>query len=108
MIRNIQGRSIFFLLMRLKIMYKLLLLHHCLKNSRGHKITTIGAGVPEFDSINVRFMRNIVAKDLFLSSNDMLEDTGVVSYFSQKKNATTTPAQATEIRKNDSKTKSLC
>ena len=52
-----------------------------LKNTKGHKITTIGAGVPEYQSMSQRFKKRIDTDQLFLTSNQMLVDEGVVQYF---------------------------
>jgi hypothetical protein len=52
-----------------------------LKNTKGHNITTIGAGVPEYQSPSSRFKRKIGTDRLFLNSYQMLVDEGVVKYF---------------------------
>lgn len=52
-----------------------------LKNTRGHKITTIGAGVPEYQSMSQKFKKRIDTDQLFLTSHQVLVDEGVVQYF---------------------------
>lgn len=64
-----------------------------LKNNTGHKITTIGAGVPAFETISGGFKEPISTERLFLSSDEMLESEGVVGYFGRNAN----PAQTIQI-----------
>ena len=52
-----------------------------LKNIAGHKITTIGAGVPKFSSMSGSFKTKITTDRLFLSP-EMLVSENVVQYFS--------------------------
>jgi hypothetical protein len=65
-----------------------------LKNRVGHDVTTIGAGVPEFNTTNARFTHRFGTERLFLGSLDDLERERVIMYFST--NATAADAQ--EIR----------
>ena len=51
-----------------------------LKNRAKHKITTIGAGVPAFQSKSGAFHRKIATSRLFLSEEDLAKE-GVVDYF---------------------------
>ena len=53
-----------------------------LKNNTGHNITTIGAGVPKWQSVSGNFKKTITTDRLFLSE-DMLASEGVINYFSQ-------------------------
>ncbi len=43
-----------------------------LKNNKGRMITTIGAGVLEFQSMSARFHRNLIGTETFPSSHEML------------------------------------
>ena len=65
-----------------------------LKNTAGHKITTIGAGVPKFSSMSGSFKTKITADRLFLSSG-MLVSENVVQYFSSD---ATTQGQKDQIK----------
>ena len=76
-----------------------------LKNDQGHNITTIGAGVPEFETLSWNFKRKIGTDELFMSNEKMLEDEGVVEYFSPQ---TATADQAAEIRKLLEHVRSYC
>lgn len=53
-----------------------------LKNKVGHRITTIGAGIPEFRTASSKFTHKIGTERLFLGSPDVLESEGVIRYFS--------------------------
>ncbi|KAL3937605.1 MAG: hypothetical protein SGARI_002058 [Bacillariaceae sp.] len=59
-----------------------------LKNRVGHRVTTIGAGIPEFETVSAKFTAKIGTEQLFLGSPEMLESEGVVNYFSISNNAT--------------------
>lgn len=54
---------------------------YLLKNNRGHKITTIGAGVPEFKTVSGEFTIHVGTERLFLNSHDDLKTEGVFDYF---------------------------
>ena len=54
-----------------------------LKNSEGHGITTIGAGVPEFQTVSGKFRKKIGMDQLFIKSHEVLEQEGIIKYFSK-------------------------
>ena len=53
---------------------------HLLKNDLHHQITTIGAGVPAFESLSSAFTEKIATDRLFLSEQDLTQE-GVLHYF---------------------------
>lgn len=53
-----------------------------LKNDVGHNITTIGAGVPAFQTLSSSFSLKFATDRLFLK-NDQLENEGVINYFAE-------------------------
>ena len=59
-----------------------------LKNVQNHAITTIGAGVPEFQSTSQKFKKKFGTEHLFLTSNRVMVDEGVVQYFERVAAAT--------------------
>ena len=61
-----------------------------LKNPDGHKVTTIGAGVPEFVTLSYKFKHKIGTDSLFLNSRQALQTEGVIAWFAS--NATETAA----------------
>ena len=65
-----------------------------LKNTMNHKITTVGAGVPEYQTMSQKFTQKVDTSDLFLSSNEVMVREGVVDYFSGVAAAVGGPAAA--------------
>ena len=53
-----------------------------LKNNSRHKITTIGAGVPEFPTVSGSFKHRITTDRLFLTE-PMLSSEGIIDYFAR-------------------------
>ena len=51
-----------------------------LKNTRNHRLTTIGAGVPHYQTICGSFKKSITTDRLFVSE-DMLVEEGITDYF---------------------------
>jgi energy-coupling factor transporter ATP-binding protein EcfA2 len=66
-----------------------------LKNPEGHRVTTIGAGVPEFQSVSAKFKHKIGTDCLFLHSFQLHQTEGVIEYF--ERHATETAAAEIEI-----------
>jgi hypothetical protein len=54
-----------------------------LKNTTDHQITTIGAGIPEFQTASSKFTYKIGIKRLLLSLRHMLVNEGIVGYFTR-------------------------
>jgi hypothetical protein len=52
-----------------------------IRNPTGHMITTIGAGVPAFTSLSSQFSEAITTDRLFISSEQMMVDEGIVGWF---------------------------
>ena len=68
---------------------------HLLKNDVHHQITTIGAGVPAFESLSSAFTEKIATSRLFLSEQDLAKE-GVLHFFTSD---VTDPNKQNEIKK---------
>ena len=53
-----------------------------LKNNMGHNITTIGAGVPKFQTVSTQFAMKITTDELFISTKEMLISENILGHFS--------------------------
>ena len=65
-----------------------------LKNTKNHRLTTIGAGVPHYQTISGSFKKSIATDRLFVAE-DMLVEEGITDYFASN----TTAATGAEIEK---------
>lgn len=66
-----------------------------LKNNTNHSLTTVGAGVPEFQSVSGAFKKRIETDRLFVSAEEMLSREGMSAFFA----GTSSGARQDEIRK---------